>query len=243
MLADVLQVYYKHQKLPGSDLVMRKGFEFLSSGKNPAVIEPSKWGDLVVPGSTIEMRMVRKKYITVLSRWGRSKILPITVGCMWTFRLALNFRLGKIIQGGMWEPEMRFIDVEELTRDPSMNDPKLDPHDATQNSLSTQLAHVNIDQVYKEHDQMQSEAKMFRLYSGIWEGCYLLWYGVSASRCLEGFPMPTEISPSDKYIGQVVSDERGVEWREGTHELRNSMGEKAFLRIRDLYPFRSAKHL
>ncbi|KIM19822.1 hypothetical protein M408DRAFT_30898 [Serendipita vermifera MAFF 305830] len=57
MLADILPVYFKHQKLPGSSFIERGDYR-LVSGECRDVVQPAEWTYIAKAGSTMEMSMV-----------------------------------------------------------------------------------------------------------------------------------------------------------------------------------------
>jgi hypothetical protein len=60
MFTDVLNAYYKHQRLPGYEYVIRGDYQMVLGG-DLQLVDPCHWRTVVKPESTLQMSMVLRR--------------------------------------------------------------------------------------------------------------------------------------------------------------------------------------
>jgi hypothetical protein len=60
MFTEVLDAFYRHQKLPGHEYVIRGDYQMVLGG-DLQVVDPLEWRRAVKPESTLEMSMVLRR--------------------------------------------------------------------------------------------------------------------------------------------------------------------------------------
>ncbi|PVG01355.1 hypothetical protein CPB86DRAFT_99569 [Serendipita vermifera] len=79
LFTDILRAYFKHQQLPGRQLVDRGDYEILSgNGRQP--IGPLKWSTSIFPNITVEMRMKIRRLSCIQPHCSRCRKVTGSLG-------------------------------------------------------------------------------------------------------------------------------------------------------------------